>query len=142
MNDRRFGRLMRLGTVVGLALSLGVGAVGVSAAAAKNQAPSSSAAQAPAGEQVDSFSVLTPLHDWQVIDDKTVIVWATPWQPYLLQLKYPSHDLPFVQTIGVTSLGDRVYARFDSLRVAGFRYPIDNIYKMTKEEAKELARQS
>ena len=142
MSDSKFGRLMRLGTVVGLALSLGVGTVGVSAAAAKNQAPISSAAQTPVGEQVDSFSVLTPLHDWQVIDDKTVIVWATPWQPYLLQLKYPSHDLPFVQTIGVTSLGDRVYARFDSLRVAGFRYPIDNIYKMTKEEAKELARQS
>ena len=142
MNASKLRRSMRLGTVVGLALSLGVGAVGVSAAAAKKEVPSSSAAQAPVGEQVDSFSVLTPLHDWQVIDDKTVIVWATPWQPYLLQLKYPSHDLPFVQAIGVTSLGDRVYARFDSLRVAGFRYPIDNIYKMTKEEAKELARQS
>ena len=95
-----------------------------------------------AGEPVDSFPVLTRLHDWQVIDERTVIVWANPWQPYLVTLAYPSHDLPFVQTIGVTSLGDRVYAHFDSLRVAGFRYPIDNIYKMTKQEAKELARQS
>ena len=86
--------------------------------------------------------MLTRLHDWQVIDERTVIVWANPWQPYLVTLAYPSHDLPFVQTIGVTSLGDRVYAHFDSLRVAGFRYPIDNIYKMTKQEAKELARQS
>ena len=59
----------------------------------------------PPGEPVESFPVLTRLHDWQVIDD-------------------------------------RVYAHFDSLRVAGFRYPIDNIYKMTKQEAKELARQS
>jgi hypothetical protein len=122
---------------VGLALGLGFGVVGVSAAAAKNGAPRA-AAQVPVGEPVDSFPILSRLHDWQVIDDKTVIVWATPWQPYLVQLKYPSHDLPFVQKIGVTSLGDRVYARFDSLRVAGFRYPIDNIYKMTKEEAKEL----
>jgi len=137
----KFGRLTRLGAVVGLALGLGVGVVGVSAAASKSEAPRA-AVPAPVGEQVDSFPVLTPLHDWQVIDDNTVIVWATPWQPYLLQLKYASHDLQFVQAIGVTSLGDRVYARFDSLRVAGFRYPIDNIYKMTKEEAKELARQS
>ena len=63
-------------------------------------------------------------------------------EPYLVQLAYPSHDLRFVQTIGVTSLGDKVYAHFDSLRVRGFRYPIDNIYKMTKEEARELVRQS
>jgi hypothetical protein len=125
---------------VGLALGLGFGVIGVSAAA-KNEAPQA-AAQAPQGQPVDSFPILSRLHDWQVIDDKTVILWATPWQPYLVQLKYPSHDLPFVQTIGITSLGDRVYARFDSLRVAGFRYPIDNIYKMTKQEAKELARQS
>ena len=141
MNDTRFGRLTRLGAVVGLALGLGFGVAGASAAAAKNEAPRA-AVQAPVGEPVDSFTILSPLHDWQVIDEKTVIVWATPWQPYLLQLKYPSHDLPFVQKIGLTSLGDRVYARFDSLRVAGFRYPIDNIYKMTKEEAKELARQT
>ena len=139
MNDR-FDRLTRFGAVVGLALGLGFGAVGVSAAA-KNAAPRA-AVQVPVGEPVDSFPILTRLHDWQVIDDKTVIVWATPWQPYLVQLKYPSHDLPFVQAIGITSFGDRVYARFDSLKVAGFRYPIDNIYKMTKEEAKELARQS
>jgi len=141
MNDTTFGRLTRFGAVVGLALSLGLGVAGVSAAAAKNEGLKA-AAQAPPGQPVESFPILSRLHDWQVIDDKTVIVWATPWQPYLVQLKYPSHDLPFVQVIGITSFGDRVYARFDSLKVAGFRYPIDNIYKMTKEEAKELARQS
>ena len=138
MNRSTFSNLTKLGAVVGLALGLGFG--GAVSAAAKNQTPRA-ALQAPVGQPVDSFPILSRLHDWQVIDDKTVIVWATPWQPYLVQLKYPSHDLPFVQAIGVTSLGDRVYARFDSLRVAGFRYPIDNIYKMTKEEAKELTSQ-
>jgi len=141
MNDSTFRRLTRSGAVVGLALSLGFGVAGVSAAAAKNETLQA-AAQAPPGQPVESFAILSRLHDWQAIDDRTVIVWATPWEPYLVQLKYPSHDLPFVQAIGITSLGDRVYARFDSLRVAGFRYPIDNIYKMTKQEAKELARQS
>ena len=141
MNDTTFGRLTRFGAVVGLALGLGVGAVGIAAAGSSSEALKAAVA-APPGQPVDSFPILSRLHDWQVIDDKTVIVWATPWQPYLVQLKYPSHDLPFVQVIGVTSFGDRVYARFDSLRVAGFRYPIDNIYKMTREEARELARQS
>ncbi len=137
----RFNKFAKFGAVVGLALAAQVGVSGIAGAAGRNEAPRSTL-QAPVGQPVDSFPILTRLHDWQVIDDKNVIVWATPWQPYLLQLKYPSHDLPFVQRIGVTSLGDRVYARFDSLRVAGFRYPIDNIYKMTKEEARELTRQS
>ena len=141
MSDTRFRRLVRFCAVVGLALGLGFGVIGVVGAAAKNEAPLATA-HAPLGQPVDSFPILSRLHDWQVIDNKTVIVWATPWQPYLVQLKYPSHDLPFVQVIGITSFGDRVYARFDSLRVAGFRYPIDNIYKMTKQEARELARQS
>jgi len=105
MNDTTFGRLTRFGAVVGLALGLGFGVAGVSAATAKNTA-TQAAAQAPPGQPVDSFPILSRLHDWQVIDDKTVIVWATPWQPYLVQLKYPSHDLPFVQAIGITSLGD------------------------------------
>ena len=140
MRDSTFGRLARFGAVVGLALGMGLGAIGLTAAA-ENEVQSASV-QAPPGQPVDSFPVLTALYSWQVLDDKNVIVWATPWQPYLVQLKYPSHDLKFVQVLGVTSLGDRVYARFDSLRVAGFRYPIDSIYKMTKQEAKELARQS
>jgi hypothetical protein len=141
MSRNHFGRWMQLGAVAGLALTLGAGPV-VAASRAPATETAAATAQAPVGERVDSFPVLTRLHDWQVIDEKTVIVWANPWQPYLLQLAYPSHDLPFVQAIGVTSLGDRVYARFDSLKVRGFRYPIDNIYKMTKQEAKELARQS
>jgi hypothetical protein len=136
----KFRRFSRFGAVLGLALAAQVGVMGVASAAGKEAHRTT--LQAPVGEPVESFPILTRLHDWQVIDDKNVIVWATPWQPYLLQLKYPSHDLPYVERIGVTSLGDRVYARFDSLRVAGFRYPIDNIYKMTKEEARELTRQS
>ena len=139
MNDTTFRRSTRFGAVVGLALGLGFGVADVSAAAARNEARATTA-QAFPGQPVDSFAILSRLHDWRAIDDKTVIVWATPWQPYLVQLKYPSHDLPFAQAIGITSLGDRVYAGFDSLRVAGFHYPIDNIYKMTKDEAKELAR--
>lgn len=141
MNDTTFGRLARLGVVVGLVLGLGLGVVGFAAASSANESAAAAMA-APPGQPVDSFPVLSRLHDWQALDDRTVIVWATPWQPYLVTLAYPSHDLPFVQTIGITSLGDRVYARFDSLRVAGFRYPIDNIYKMTKEEARALVRQS
>ncbi len=94
----------------------------------------------PPFEQVDSIPMLTRPHSWQVIDDDTVIVWATPFDPYLVELAFKSHDLKFAQVIGITQFGSRVYARFDAVKVGGFRYPIDSIYKMTREEARNLVR--
>ena len=91
-------------------------------------------------EQVDSIPMLSRPHSWQVIDDDTVIVWATAFDPYLVELAFKSHDLKFAQVIGITQFGSRVYARFDAVKVGGFRYPIDSIYKMTREEARNLVR--
>jgi hypothetical protein len=140
MSERKIGKWLQFGAVAGLTLGLGLG-VG-SGASARTADESTAQEQAPAFEEVDSFSVLSQLHSWQAVDDDTVIVWATAFQPYLVELAYPSHDLKFAEAIGVTSVGSRVYAGFDSLRVAGFRYPIDSIYKMTREEARSLARGS
>ena len=96
----------------------------------------------PAYEEVDSFWMHSRPYSWRAIDDDTVIVWASAFDPYLVELAYPSHDLKWVETIGVTSFGNRVYAKFDSLQVRGFRYPIDSIYKITREEARNLQRAS
>jgi hypothetical protein len=97
-------------------------------------------AETQAFEQVDSIPMLTRPHSWQVIDDDTVIVWATAFDPYLVELAFKSHDLKFAEVIGITQVGSRVYAKFDAVRVGGFRYPIDSIYKMTREEARNLVR--
>jgi hypothetical protein len=93
-------------------------------------------------EQVDSIPMLTRPHSWQVIDSDTVVVWATPFDPYLVELAFESHDLKFAQVIGITQFGSRIYAKFDAVKVGGFRYPIDSIYKMTREEARSLVRGS
>jgi hypothetical protein len=87
-------------------------------------------------ERVDSFTMLSRPHSWRAVDNDTVIVWATPFKPYLIELAHPSHDLRFAHVIGVTSVGSRVHAKFDSVHVRGLRYPISSIYKMTREEAK------
>jgi hypothetical protein len=113
--------------------------VGSSTSFARSADTQSNATQ-PAFEQVDSIPMLTRPHSWQVIDDDTVIVWATPFDPYLVELAIKSHDLKFAQVIGITQFGSRVYARFDAVKVRGFRYPIDSIYKMTREEARNLVR--
>jgi hypothetical protein len=97
-------------------------------------------AETPAFEQVDSITMLRGPHSWQVVDDDTVILWATPFDPYLVELAFRSPDLRFSEVIGVTQFGSRVYAKFDAVKVGGFRYPIASIYKMSREEARNLAR--
>jgi hypothetical protein len=124
---------------LGVAASLTLGA-GASFARNAGAADPQGHAVRPAFEQVDSIPMLTRPHSWQVIDDDTVIVWATAFDPYLVELAIKSHDLKFAQVIGITQFGSRVYARFDAVKVGGFRYPIDSIYKMTREEARNLVR--
>jgi hypothetical protein len=132
MSKSFIAKLATLSVVAGLT-------VGSSTGFARGANPQGNTVQ-PAFEQVDSIPMLTRPHSWQVIDDDTVIVWATAFDPYLVELAFKSHDLKFTQVIGVTQFGSRVYAKFDAVTVRGFRYPIDSIYKMTREEARSLVR--
>lgn len=133
MNKSIVGRLAALGAVAGLTLAAGTGfAAG---------APVASQAAA-SFQRVDSIPMLTRPHSWQVVDDDTVIIWATAFDPYLVELAFDSPDLKFAQVIGITQVGSRIYAKFDAVKVGGFRYPIDSIYKMTREEARNLVRRT
>ena len=114
--------------------------VGSVASFARGTAPAANTTPAAAFEQVDSIPMLTRPHSWQIIDDESVIVWATPFDPYLVELAFESHDLKFAHVIGITQFGSRIYAKFDAVKVDGFRYPIHSIYKMTREEARNLVR--
>jgi len=136
----KIGKLALLGVAAGLTLW---SATGFAASDRKNRDAISAEADTLAAslEQVDSIVMLgrSP-HSWQAVDDDTVIIWATAFDPYLVELAFKSHDLRFAHVIGVTQMGSRVYAKFDAVKVGGFRYPIDSIYKMTREEARSLTR--
>ena len=119
---------------LGLAATLTAGSAASFASAAKQTEAR------PGFEQVDSILMMTRPHSWQAIDDRTVIVWATPFDPYLVELKFAAHDLRWAHAIGITQVGSRVYAKFDAVKVGGFRYPIDSIYKLTREEARNFVR--
>jgi hypothetical protein len=137
-----------IGKLVGLAAALGlaVGTFGSSSIASARASKDGSAAKEvaqidPAAyEQVDSMTMLTRPHSWHRIDDDTMIVWATAFQPYLVELSFPSHDMRWVEHIGLTQTGARVYAKFDSVQIRGFRYPIQAIFKMSRDEARNLER--
>jgi Family of unknown function (DUF6491) len=124
------------------ALALTVGLTLGSAAVARSKPEVRDVEPGAGYEQVDSIPMLTRPHSWTALDNDTLIVWATPFQPYLVELAFPSHDLRFDHAIGLTQSGSRVYAKFDAVKVRGFRYPIDSIYKLTRDEAKNLARSS
>jgi hypothetical protein len=130
MSSRGMGRLAALAALSSLTL-------GVGSASGVTSAP---VITGPAYEQVESIPLLARPHSWQVVDEDTVVIWATAFQPYLVELAFGSPDLRFSQVIGVTQVGSRVYAKFDAVNIGGFRYPIDSIYKMTREEARDLTR--
>jgi hypothetical protein len=93
---------------------------------------------APSYEPVRSIPALSRLYSWQAVDEDTLIIWATAFRPYLVELSWPSHDLKFVEVIGVSESAGRVHSRFDSVYVRGINYPIDEIYELTPEQARTL----
>ncbi len=123
------------------ALAFGLAAAGTAGAAeaatAQGALPAVSTLKA-----VDSIPALTHLDSWSVVDDHSLIVWATPFDPYLVELYGPSPDLRWAKAIGVTSFGSRIYAKFDSVKVRGFSYPIRGIYKLSRADAKEWSRKT
>ena len=88
-------------------------------------------------EPIDSFHFFGRLDNWRAIDRDTLIVWATPARPYLVELTRGSPDLRFAETIGVTSTIGRVHAQLDSIVVRGWDYPIEAIYRLSREQAHE-----
>ena len=123
--------------VFGLTAAFVLGAGAANAGDAVREVPITPDAASVADlERVDSIRVLRGPHSWSAVDSDTLIVWATPFAPYLVELAFPSHDLKFSHAIGLSQTGSRVRARFDTVYVGGFRYPISNIYKLTREDAK------
>lgn len=122
------------------ALLLAAGLTATAGASFATSAATPRVAETPAFEQVDSITMFRGPHSWQVVDDDTVIVWATAFDPYLVELAFRSPDLRFAEVIGVTQFGSRVYAKFDAVTVRGFRYPIASIYRLSREEARNFTR--
>lgn len=89
-------------------------------------------------ESVDRFHFFGRLDGWRAIDRDSLIVWTTPFKPYLIELRRPAWGLNFAQAIGVSSVGRTVHAKLDTVYVDGFRYPIKSIHKLSREEAKRI----
>ena len=92
--------------------------------------------ESAAYEPVDSIHHFGRIDSWRAIDHDTLIVWTTPARPYLIELQRRSPDLRNVEVIGMTSTVGTTYAKLDSIRVRGLTYPIEAIYKLSREQAR------
>jgi hypothetical protein len=92
----------------------------------------------PALKRVDKFRVMRHIDGWRPLDRRTLIVWASPSKPYLVELSRDSFGLRYASTIGVTSTAGNVYERFDCVVVDGVRYPIGAISELDPETARQM----
>jgi hypothetical protein len=118
--------------LIGIIATLGV-------TAAAHAAPASRDAPIAVDlEPVRHIPALTHFYSWSAIDNDTLVVWAAHHQPYLIELAFPSHDLRFAEAIAVSEFAGRVHSRFDSVYVRGQRYPIAEIYRLSREDAESI----
>jgi hypothetical protein len=91
-------------------------------------------------ERVGKFRIMHSLDGWRALDRNTLIVWTSAFRPYLVELTRDSHGLRNAFAIGITSTAGSVYEKFDSVVVDGFRYPIEAIYELDAETARQMKR--
>ena len=118
--------------------ALAIIAIAPAAFAATESAATENLPETAAYQAVESFSALGGLHSFRALDKDRLIVWRTPFEPYLVELAFPSHDLRFAEGVAIDSTTSRVHSRFDTVLIRGIKYPIGAIYKLSREQAKAL----
>jgi hypothetical protein len=114
------------------------GAALTSAEVVNTEIPETELYEAP--EQIDRFHFFGRFDSWRVVDRDTLIVWTTPFKPYLIELRRPSPELRFAHVIGITSTVGMVHSRLDDVYIDGWPYRIKAIYRLTAEQARNWKR--
>ena len=131
-------RLATLARSTAVAILLVGGTAPAAPAAPAVEATEIRAAETQSLEPVDHIPALRRLHSWHAVDNESLIVWATAFDPYLVRLDRPSPDLKYARSIGVSEFAGRVHSRFDSIYIAGLNYRISEIYRLSRDDAKAL----
>ncbi|MEJ2419062.1 MAG: DUF6491 family protein [Exilibacterium sp.] len=103
--------------------------------------------------QFDNLEVVKRFSNWSIdgwsaVDQQSLIVRTSPSTAYLLVLSRRLHDLRFSEAIAISSTGNLVYAKFDTVTVKNHHFGgigsvpvrIAKIYKLKGKEERELVR--
>ncbi|MEM7707341.1 MAG: DUF6491 family protein [Pseudomonadota bacterium] len=80
------------------------------------------------------------ISSWSVVDNQRLILYVSPFRPYLLTLARKAPGLGNNDRIVFRYDNNHIYARFDRIEVDGFPYVIDRIEKLDRETARALTR--
>lgn len=82
------------------------------------------------------------LNSWSSLGENYLIIWTTPFKPFLIELDFRCSGLSFANALVVNQTNpSALMARFDSVSTPdspGFKCQIGKIYPLTKEQANEL----
>lgn len=94
-------------------------------------------------EQVDRITTFR-FYGWSPLDEKRLILKTSAQRAYLITLQSDCWNLDFANGIKVNQGGSSsLHAKFDSISVADYperRCFIESIHKLTKDQAKEIAK--
>lgn len=94
-----------------------------------------------AGAPVDAFTYLGRYDSWTSIGNNQLVVWTTPNDAYLITVRPPCTQLPWVQHIGLTQTSHTVTQKFDFVLAGHDRCWIQSIQPVNYLQMKRDMRQ-
>jgi hypothetical protein len=110
----------------------------VCAAVADSPAP----VQAPAPEAQIAFANHGGIYNWQVVDNRTVLIQGQNRKWYKATLFSPCFDLPFAERLGFESNSDGSFDKFSSIQVRSQKCPLVSLVKTTAPAKKAKAKKT
>lgn len=103
-------------------------------------APTPAPAQAPAPEAQIAFANHGGIYNWQVGDDRTVLIQSQNRKWYKATLLSPCFNLPFAQRLGFESNSDGSFDKFSSIQVRSQKCPLISLVETTAPAKKVKAK--
>jgi len=99
-------------------------------------------AQAPAPEAQIAFANHGGIYNWQVVDNRTVLIQSQNRKWYKATLFSTCFDLPFAERLGFESNSDGSFDKFSSIQVRGQKCPLVSLVETTAPPKKSKAKKS
>jgi Family of unknown function (DUF6491) len=110
--------------------------------AAMADTPAPAPAQAPAPEAQIAFANHGGIYNWQVVDDRTVLIQSQDRKWYKATLLSPCFDLPFAERLGFESNSDGSFDKFSAIQVRSQKCPLTSLVETTAPAKKAKAKKT
>jgi hypothetical protein len=100
------------------------------------------AVQAPAPEAQIAFANHGGIYNWQVVDDRTVLIQSQSRKWYKATLFSTCFDLPFAERLGFESNADGSFDKFSSIQVRSQKCPLVSLVETTAPAKKSKTKKS